>query len=535
VLTKGNEAAHVLKALGLPEATGTVDVWCVYWTDPETRRSPFPSSSKDAKVYVRDLRMLKGGDSGRLSDRVVIPSAPFNNRVRPSPLSSNPMFKPMPNPYTKPLWTYGNMVKAAKHPSYDDDLTEALTEALCSVEDSAVTIRSLASEAEKQTAAFSIEQKEALRRHILPLFEQYPEVFKEGSVGWYSVWPLFLKEEKGPDGKTKVYPAADALQDYFNCLVVFWNFTRAVVDTKRLSPARRARIIKDILHSISGRAFINKEMKNHWASLPSVALRTSRKLKAEGLTPLGIEIASLIRAPYMRLLLKSWPYIVTEANSEFRSIFKQFGLRKLSTNEDVLKADALSILQGWKEGDSSSKLANSFGWRTSNKDGFVLISPDDTKALYFQVARPPRTAGDAYCRVTPKFQFGGKVYSWEQYGVDDGSEAFEPATDNLDFVIEVCLKKIDNAIAEMEKLAAEGQTYDFGPAKKTMLPSAYQDVIDRLRANKTWTINPQGFGIAYVFTANKAQAQKMYRFEVASDQLSKDVGRTVFYWRVERD
>lgn len=134
VVTKAKDASKILKALHIEESSGKADVWCVYWTNAESTHSPEAPDS-EAEVFVRDLRPLKGNDGGSLSDRLVIPMAPPNHRVRPAPPSANPLYRPMPNPYQKPLWTYGSAkTLAAKdpQPNIDAELIEALSRVLSS-------------------------------------------------------------------------------------------------------------------------------------------------------------------------------------------------------------------------------------------------------------------------------------------------------------------------------------------------------------------------------------------------------------------
>lgn len=56
-------------------------------------------------TMVRDLR--QGRTESQINERVVVPELNPSWTSRPAPPTANPMNRPPPNPYAKPMWIYG--------------------------------------------------------------------------------------------------------------------------------------------------------------------------------------------------------------------------------------------------------------------------------------------------------------------------------------------------------------------------------------------------------------------------------------------
>jgi len=125
-------------------------------------------------------------------------------------------------------------------------------------------------------------------------------------------------------------------------------------------------------------------------------------------------------------------------------------------------------------------------------------------------------------------------YTWERPGVDSGIESWIFPGTTVEDLVDRCIEKCEKAIEKKAFLENNGTLIDFGGRQKTLLPEDLKSVIDTLKSGRSYTIAPSGFGTAYIYSIYNSKSRWNDSYP-ASDQISKLVGKPVFYTKQDRD
>ena len=231
-------------------------------------------------------------------------------------------------------------------------------------------------------------------------------------------------------------------------------------------------------------------------------------LTAEGLKALK----TLESDPYWNKLKGSWPYIVDALKRDLAEEKKSGSMVK-STGLDHVTHALKELLPTWT---------------VEPKLPHEVTFTDPTSCLMITAARPYDK--DVY-RLIPAFRLTptSLKFSWGRLGVDDGAVEF-PLTMPVNHAVQVVLTKINKARDKQLDKEKHGRDYDFGPLSRKMLTTDYEKVVEKLKTQGTWETGPGGFGTYYLFTTKPGPGRSP-----ASSQLSKDVGKAVYWYKQDRD
>lgn len=369
----------------------------------------------------------------------------------------------------------------------------------------------------RMTAAFSDEQKAALAQHIIPLLDTCHREYYYNVKTWANEYLTTKINQKIWDTPKQV----DALYTF----LIHVDRIRSIVDAvlSKGSPAKRAAELKRSLKEAQ-KAFRGKPGED-LNKLINKALLLWKKVPAKELTPKGKEIATALADPYFTLLKKSWPYIVKECENEFGEILKQNGLTvvKDGSSDAKIFETLQKVLKGW----SFETKKHTYSYGNQEHFDYIAISPDGLTRIELGErygSREGYSLRPAYRMAQDKGWF-----SWARTGVDDGGVSFGSETP-LEYAVEQMLEKVEKARAARQEKETNGVNFNFGPKSVLMMPDDLQKAVDKIKMGGTYSIEPSGFGIAYVFSKRGDRWSKP-----ASQELSEKVGAPVFYYQADRD
>jgi hypothetical protein len=366
-----------------------------------------------------------------------------------------------------------------------------------------------------EVSAFNDAQLTALRQHILPLMEKLQRPYYYNATTWIPEYMKNgVKKSKTDGWGDNLTPEGKAFWDVMTLL----NLTSGIVEAvlTKASPARRAVILKSTL----------KRTGQSWAKVPADKLLSRvmlliKKVPPRLLTEKGQAIVTEINSTYFQLLRKSWPYIVSECESEFADIMKQNHLSPGTLPADKMWKAFQAALPGWTFEEKESTYAK--------KEMLYTATAADklTKLQFFH-----KFYGDDAFTIIPQWRMDEQDSwrSWAKTGVDAGDMSFDRDTYSVEGAVEEALAKVEEARTARQKLLDEGKDYDFGGSKLKLLPSKLEEIVKSLQDGRSFTVGSGGFGKYTIYTT-KAVA----RSQPAAEWLTQKVGKDVYYYTEERD
>lgn len=358
----------------------------------------------------------------------------------------------------------------------------------------------------REQASLNEEQITALRTRILPLFTEV----------------LMSRDEWEILDRARI-PYVQKAQYTF---ITLGDLLKAAVG--KGSPVRRYAELKTALNyqgwAVKG-VPVDKLLSK---ALALIKGSLSKKIRPE----VKEDIQKFLTNPNIKLLKGSWVFITKELEKEVPEILKKYNLMAIPNkrrNVDYIVDDKFA---------------------EKAKQRFI----EYTKSLGFvEVPKPLDDYPPAACverkgdkgtvklwifkeGIQPRFRMNSSDWdsTWERSGVDSGIEYWYYRPTTVEDLVDKCIEKCEKAIEKKAFLENNGTLIDFGGRQKTLLPEDLKSVIDTLKSGRSYTIAPSGFGTAYIYSIYNSKSRWNDSYP-ASDQISKLVGKPVFYTKQDRD
>lgn len=380
-------------------------------------------------------------------------------------------------------------------------------------------------------AAFNDAQKQMVRQHLLPQMQELMPPY------WYNSMTWLDQYAKGAVSKGKKRgPMSDDVTSMGNYINDALFYMKAIIDVLNAvdgkgSEAFRAATLKKVAKGY-GKSVRFTAPPNRYPQ--TVALKLKR-VPSNAWTDKGKKLIEFVNSQYFKLLTKSWPWILQECENEFSAIVKQSKLHMMGakpTLEKVLNA-MKEVLPDWKPTVEERTMHDyKSGKQVPDKPLMKITSPDGLTVLELTSAGGGGQFTDPGFSIKPMFRMDENSgwRSWERFGVDFGDDSFNSGEHSVEYAIEQLTDKIDKARERQNLLKSGGQDFNFGPVTKRMMPEDLEKAIQQLKTRGMWSIEPSGFGTAYVFTTNRSRWDSP-----ASSELSEKVGKPVYFSKQDRD
>ena len=122
----------------------------------------------------------------------------------------------------------------------------------------------------------------------------------------------------------------------------------------------------------------------------------------------------------------------------------------------------------------------------------------------------------------------GKTFTFDRIGVDDSF--YYETIRQLPKQVEEQRERVK---AAQERLA-NTESFSLGPVSLMLSPESLQTIVDKLKAGKTHTYHPSGFGTGYYFSTNP-KIKNRWDTAKASAQLENLVGAKVYVSQYDAD
>jgi 8-oxo-dGTP pyrophosphatase MutT (NUDIX family) len=372
-----------------------------------------------------------------------------------------------------------------------------------------------------QTAALDEPQLQALRTRVIPILR--------GAVG----------PDYGPDAITwkvlnshRASPAVGKAAMLASGVQWAWERVTKFIEAvaSKQTPVKRAAILRRYLAIPRIRNY--REFEDLPTLLNSV-LKESKKalaLAKLGMTPIGKEkLEGLMADPVIGLLRKSWGFIVSEVQEEYAGLLKQYKFMEVKEG-----------MNGQKMQQQFTEHMKSLGYTISPYNGsekymkgFASAAKDDKRITFIP---PDKKAGNwsgGNGALFPEYKLAQHGDYWFDYGRTgvEGGETYLEDDNLLEGVIDELIEKMDKTIKASEEREARGIQVKFCPeSSRKLLPENLEKIVDKLKGGGTYSIEPSGFGTAYLFSIRRfANARP------ADKDISDRVGQQVYYTEHDRD
>ena len=382
-------------------------------------------------------------------------------------------------------------------------------------------LHSIRARLNREQAALSEAQINALRQHVLPMLEQMTRGYYYNPTTWV---PKYIKNGVKNEGAGLAFEELTTTGKSFIKAMVYLKYVCTLVQAVvgKQTPAKRALELNRAL----GKASQSWRDPVSMDKILSITMGILRRLSSD-FTPEGKEFFAATQSTYFKLLQKSWGYIINECENEYADIIREHNLHFYATDlsKKQMWADMQKLLKGWTFTATPEKKEKFY----RAPETFTATSPDGLSKIDLVISYGDQFQDFSLKPYYRMLQDGW--YSWGRLGVEDGSKSYKCDEHSLESAIEEVLEQIEKARAARTKLDAEGQTYDFGPVKRKLLPAALADIVKRLKDTGGYSIEPSGFGTAYIFSTKRPYPDS----RPASAWLSQQVGTQVYYTTADRD